>query len=47
MNDGCHVNSCLWNLPMSILGKWSKSWYLEHKLYTCNKASMVQVLECV
>jgi len=47
MNDGCHVSSHLWNLLTSILGKQSKSWYLEHKLYTCNKASMVQVFECV
>ena len=28
MNDGCHVNSHWWNLPMSILGKWYNSWYV-------------------
>jgi hypothetical protein len=47
MNDGCRVNSHLRNLPTSILGKRSKSWYLEHKLNTCNEVDMVQLLERV
>jgi len=45
MNDGCCVNSHLQNLPTSILGKRSNSWYIQHKLYTKNKASMVQLVE--
>jgi len=45
MNDGCCVNSHLRNLLTSILGKWSNSWYIQHKLYTRNKASMVQLVE--
>jgi len=45
MNDGYHVNSHLQNLPTSILGKQSNSWYIQHKLYTRNKASVVQLVE--
>jgi len=45
MNDGCRVNSHLQNLLTSILGKWSNSWYIQHKLYTRNTASMVQLVE--
>jgi len=45
MNDGCCVNSHLRNLPTSILKKRSNSWYIQHKLYTRNKASMAQLVE--
>jgi hypothetical protein len=29
------------NLPISFLGKRSVGWYVEHKIYTYNKAFMV------
>jgi len=45
MIDGCCVNSHLRNLPTSILGKHSDCWYLEHKLYKNNKATVVQPVE--
>jgi hypothetical protein len=47
--EGCRLvfgqNSHLRNLLISFLGKRSVSWYVEHKIYTYNKAFVVQLFE--
>jgi hypothetical protein len=47
--EGCTLmfgqNSHSRNLLISFLGKRSVGWYVEHKIYTYNKAFVIQLFE--